>query len=345
MHSGPQNATALQQQTPPQSPAPPAVRANDENVSADLDRYREAWRYTLQTVKDTLADLEAASDKGSAEPASAVAGLVERLVAVATAAADAAGQHIRAEARAEVVRMQTTVEALRAELLREREQLKTLRQTLETERATRARAEKAAEEARGVRHQMVSEHEVDMQALRADLEAKGAEIVRLQQHIEGERTARQGLIAAMKQAVSIVEATNAPQAAAPAQPTSLQADVAGVTSNAAAALAAAEEPEPDPVPQFDPELVAYARELLGKTEAMYAADLAARKSASDLVDRLTTNLRRARLQFARRIGTTDLKDTTIFDVQLAEVLNTSEDTSFSRHLGIAAYESQSKSGA
>ena len=313
-------------------------------VNVELARYREAWRQTLETVKATLADLEAAVVKDGVEPTPSITGLVERLVAVATAAAEAAGQQIRTEAQAEVARVQ-------AELTRQRDELNAIGQSLAAERAARARAESALKDAEGVRRQVASAYESQIASLRGELELNRTELFRLQQQIDTERTERAGLIAAIKQVVKVDHGeSNAPVPATSEEPSPVESQAAEVTIAPATAPMIATPvinggtPDAEQVPDPDPELVAYARELLGKAEAMYWADVSARRNTSDLIDRLTSNLRRARLMFARRMGVTDLKETAIFEHQLAEALNTSEEPSFSRHLGIAAYESLSKVG-
>jgi hypothetical protein len=384
------HATALQRG----SAARPAAQPDDasrrsEAAPVELD-YQAAWRHTLVTVKEALADLEAAANRTPVEPMMAVSSLVERLVAVATAAADAAGQHIRAEARAEVAQTQALVAQVQAELQRERDQLKAVSQTLDTERVARARAEAALEEARDASERSASAYEAQLRSLSAELEAnraefeasraqaetnraqvdanraelethraeletrraeietRRAEIAHLRQQVEAERAERAALIAAIKQAITAGEAGGDARGLTTYPTTELEADRSGAATSAPIDVPASPAPPSDDnvrqAPPQNPELAAYARELLGRAETMYRADVAARRSTSELIDRLTSSLRRARLAFARRMGATDLKHTTIFEQQLAEVLDTSEETTFSRHLGIAAYESLSKPG-
>lgn len=420
-------ATAVQRGSarPGASQPSDVPRPSAETAPVESD-YQAAWRHTLVAVKEALADLEAAANRTPVEPMAAVSSLVERLVAVATAAADAAGQHIRAEARAEVAQTQAIVAQVQAELVREREQLKAVSQNLDAERAARTRAEAAMEEARDASERSASAYEVQIRSLlaemetnrtalqtsgadlktarselettraaldktraelettRAEVKAKGAEVeanraeihkhraaveanrvelethrgelAHLKQQIETERAERATLIAAIKQAIAPGEAGSAAvvvPTAPPAEPETVraEADSPAIVEVSAAATPASDvkaagkgDAKAKPAVQHNPELVAYARELIGKAEAMYRADVAARRSTAELVDRLTSSLRRARLAFARRMGATNLKETTIFEQQLAEVLDTSEETNFIRHLGIAAYESLSKPG-
>jgi DNA repair exonuclease SbcCD ATPase subunit len=383
---------------PPASQPGDASRRSAETTPVEHD-YQAAWRHTLVAVKEALADLEAAANRTPVEPMAAVSSLVERLVAVATAAADAAGQHIRAEARAEVAQTQAIVAQVQAELQREREQLKAASQSLDTERTARGRAEAALTEAREASERSASAYESQIRSLttdieasraklqtngaelqttrseleanrkevkakraeidanrteidthRAALEANRAELAQLRQQMETERAERAALITAIKQAIGIGGGGDTTPAAPTPPTTEVEADRVDAAPSevaeapAAAAAAPVADGKANRGVQQNPELEAYARELIGKAEAMYRADVAARRSTSELVDRLTSSLRRARLAFARRMGASNLKETTIFEQQLAEVLDTSEETNFIRHLGIAAYESLSKPG-
>lgn len=348
--------------------------------SAELDRYRDAWRHTLEAVKDTLADLEAAVSRSPVEPGAAISGLVERLVAVATAAAEAAGRQVRTESEAEVARARVVLGQVRSQLQRERENLKSANQALEAERGARARAEAALEEAQGTRQQLVSTYESQLRALEDELEANRAELTRAQQQVETERAERTKLINAIKLAVDAGAAAEAPASSdrpssdkhrsdkhhsdkhgerpssdkasgerlSSEKPSSeklaseSKSGSNGVESRTAKNGTAAAALGPDePETQQDGELVTYFRVLLGNAEAMYKADMAARRSSIEVVDRLTASLREARDLFAQRVGAVDPTQTALFEHLLAEVLNTSEETSFSRHLGIAAYESLS----
>ena len=71
---------------------------------------------------------------------------------------------------------------------------------------------------------------------------------------------------------------------------------------------------------------------------MYAADVSAGRKSDDLVSRLTQNLRSARNVFRNHIGAAENDELAIFDQQLSKLLETPEETAFTRHLGIAAYE-------
>jgi len=305
-------------------------------LGAELDQYRAAWRQTLDTVKQTLSELEASVLKQPVDPSTAVSRLVERLVAVATAAADAAAQQIRTEARAEIGQLQGVLDQSRADLQKTRDELKAAVESLHGERTPRTRAEAAAQDA-----------EQQLKALGAELDTSRAEIARLQKQIAAERAERAALVSAIRSAVGANDAPRV-ESLAPAVVESREPaapEPAAPEPAPPEPLQAASEPSNGDTPDADPTQVAYARDLLGKVETMYKADVAARRSASDLVDRLTASLRRARVQFARRIGATDLNEAVVFEQQLAEILNTSEESAFSRHLGIAAYASLSKSAS
>jgi len=60
--------------------------------------------------------------------------------------------------------------------------------------------------------------------------------------------------------------------------------------------------------------------------------------AADVVDRLTRDLRYAHTVFSRRLALHDVRETTLFEEQIAILLDTKPDSSFARHLAIAAYD-------
>jgi hypothetical protein len=320
--------------------------------SSELDRYREAWRQTLQTIKDTLADLERSCDAGiilpPAEPTSAVADFVDRLVSVATAASEATQQQIQADAKAEVAKAQAVLTQAQAELTTLAHQLRTANETLDMERTARVRAETAFEEARVGRNEIVSAFESQIHTLRAELERQKAEHARMmQQHVEMEKTRRAKLLAAIQGAIDTSE-TGGPAAKSPApRETSLESafesesaerQPSATTRSFASTRSLKLVAESDASDEKDKsELVRFARELLDAAEALYWADHASRRPVPDIVVRLTVNLREARELFARRVGAANVAEATVFEEQLTKMLNTS-DVRFSRHLGIAAGE-------
>ena len=87
-----------------------------------------------------------------------------------------------------------------------------------------------------------------------------------------------------------------------------------------------------------PELLEYVKQLLAEMETIYWADLRSEANAADVVDRLTANLRYARDVFTRRLATYDGGEPALFEQQIAILLDSKPETSFARHLAIAAYE-------
>jgi hypothetical protein len=311
----------------------------------ELDRYRDAWRHTFDSVKGTLAELERACDaavgKNPVQATSALSSIIERLVAAATTATEAAAQRARAESRAEVLNVQQTLSQVEGELQRTREELQRQREELSAvvdslakEQTASARAEAALQEAQNLQRQTVSSYESQVQALRSELWG-------IQQQVESERAVRAKLVTAIRQAVEIegpgAKATVATAAQAEFKPESDRKQV--VTSPEAAKPAPDEESIPyDSKTPPDPALVTYVQHLLDTAEAMYNADASAKRGTPDLLDRLTDHLRSARVLFLQRTGVpTDRRESTLFDQLLTHRLNTTADTAFGRHLGIAAH--------
>jgi hypothetical protein len=85
------------------------------------------------------------------------------------------------------------------------------------------------------------------------------------------------------------------------------------------------------------ELIEYVKQLFDQIEAIYRSDLGSATDTSDVVDRLTANLRYAHDVFARRVSSADGGDLALFEQQLAILLDARSETSFGRHLAIAAF--------
>jgi hypothetical protein len=183
----------------------------------------------------------------------------------------------------------------------------------------------------------------------------------LRQQLEAEQSERTRLTAAVQsvqRALSLADVAQ-PAAAAPAQAATPQNDVQPAAAPAAAVREEfAAEPEihviepdtPAPTrklelvasasdaPEPRPELVEYIRQLLDDVEAMYWADLESARGPSDVVARLTANLKYARDVFARRLEASDAGQINLFERQLMALLDTTSETSFGRHLSFSAYE-------
>ena len=314
----------------------------------ELDRYRDAWRNTFDSVKGTLAELERACDaavgKNPVQATAALSSIIERLVAAATTATEAAAQRARAESRAEVANVEHTLSQVEAELKRSRDELESQRDELRAvvdslakEQTANARAEAALQEAHNLQRQTVVSYEGQLQSLRTELAG-------IQQQIEGERAARTKLVNAIRQvvdvdlsglsgvkaSVSLEQPEFKPEASKPESLSSSKPTQPAQVDDSV-------EGDPSKAPP-DPALVTYVQHLLDTAEGMYNADAASRRSTADLLDRLTDHLRSARVLFLQRTGiTSDRREPTLFDQLLTHRLNTSADTAFGRHLGIAAH--------
>jgi hypothetical protein len=347
-------------------------------LKAEIERCRGTVRQAFDGMKDALAGFERTCDQalgaGSAEASAALAGVVERMVAAATAASVAAAHRARAEARVEVDELQAVVAKLHETQELDREQLKSLTDEFEqvsqklaaatgdlasvtarletassdlaAERSGRAETEAALKDAEGRLHKadeerrgLTAAHDTRVRALQSELESLRGELARLQKQAEAERAERARLVAAIQQVVApgeIAAAITTP----PAPPPPAAPPAPAVASAPPAPSPSAAPQEMPPPPTSDPELVIYVEHLLKTVEAMYAEDVAARRKPDDILNRLTDNLRSARNVFRNHVGASDPEELTLFDYQLTTILNTTEDTAFGRHLGIAAYECQ-----
>jgi hypothetical protein len=249
------------------------------------------------------------------------------------------------------------IEELRLELEREREHALTATQAYEGAESARIRAEAACEEARAVREGMVSAYESRLQAVHEELETMRATTVTLQQQLEAEAAERARLVATIRsvqQAFAAVEpATAAPDNRAPRNNvTDVTVNVNTVTptgdrthhdetpaiaSSADRCLTLiASTPAPPPITAPRP-LLDYLGQLFGQIEAIYEEDQRSRP-LTEVVDRLTANLRCARDLFVKRANTDGVSGAALFDQQLSERLNGSTETPLIRHLAIAAHE-------
>ena len=344
-------------------------------LNAESERCRDTARQTLGSLKHALADLEQSCDEAIAgnrgETRDSIAGFVERLMAAAGEASEAAAQRADMDAQAEIEQVQAALREMRAELAKEREQLQALNASFEMERSRRvqaeialngaresllsltdklqlaetasAQAEAALKDAEHARQELMLTHESQLEALRAEAARHRAEVSRLQQHIDAEKAERARLVAAIQRAVDPGEPPPpVPHAKAHSSPGASPSGAVATSMPAPTqgSVEAAAQPESATAESEHPELVAYIEHLLTTLDAMYAADVSARKTSADLVNRLTQNLRSARTVYRNYVGASEGTELTLFDRQLTRVLANPDDTSFARHLGIAAYECQ-----
>lgn len=311
-------------------------------------RNNDWWR-TLESIKDTLAGLqrtcEGASDKlteNQSTSAAAVSELVEEFVAAATSDREAAVQRARSAAQVEMARLQGLIGDLQAESQIDRDKLKTAREEIDAERGLRVRAEAACQGAREVCEQTASRFQAQLQAMHIELETEKAE--------------RAKLVAALQtvqRAVSFAEPIDpTPKPTRPLVPRSPSED------RESAHTTRTIEPAPpanSPLElvdntsvseaQADPDLIEYAKQLLDEIEVLYWADLDARRQPADVVDRLIANLRYAHDAYARRCDSAAIGETTLFERHMTKLLDTKSETSFGRHLAVAAYECATSSNS
>lgn len=296
-----------------------------------------------------------------------LAGVVDRLLAAATATTDTAVESARAAAEsaldavvadlAEKTRQNDTLtesclqveiqaEELRAKLQAESERRHAAEGKYEQEQSARERAEAATTEAEQIRQQVVAGYESRLRALHEELDGLHGEVSSLRGQLANEASDRARLVAALKtvqQACASAESASGVEAAPAAAPAKAdttaenqsEPDTAAATpaSNRSLKLVASAQPPGDD----SPELREYIKELFDRIDALYWVDQKAHASA-DLVERLSANLRYAREAVLRRTDSDGGAGAALFERELTVRLDLNGATSLGRHLGIAAYE-------
>jgi hypothetical protein len=348
-----------------------ALAALERTCGAAADRLAEPEAppdAAVSRIADKLAAAAAAEAESAAQRTHAEAqveiarlhGLVDRAQGELTAEHDA----LKA-ARVEITRLTDLADRTQGELTAERDTLKTAREELQQEQTARKNAEAGQEKAQAIHHLVVSDLASQLQAAQSELKAARAEVTGLKHQLEAEQAERTKLVAALQTVQRAVAFADSIQPATTAHAAPIEIGEAGgartgevgaagaeLASLAAATQAAVEEPDASHLrlvtnpPRADtgshPELLDYVTQLLAEMEAIYWADLRSEGNAADVVDRLAANLRYARDMFARRRAAYDVGDATLFEEQIAMLMDRKPETSFARHLAIAAYE---KAGA
>jgi hypothetical protein len=235
---------------------------------------------------------------------------------------------------------------------------------LDAERMVRARAESESADARARYEQTLAEREADLRRQAAELDAQRHECATLTQQLAAVRAGNQtllgmlqtfhgqigrvmtsvlqagpegageghgtsaGLGAARTEAVAAEQAPARP-AVAPAEPAAADASARHAAPPPAGASA---------VHCDDPALATYATTLLDAAESSYREDLESGLVPLDVVERLTSNLRRAHDLFAQHAGHLQNGHASLFETTVMRLVDTRGGTAFGRHLGIAAYE-------
>jgi chromosome segregation ATPase len=235
---------------------------------------------------------------------------------------------------------------LEAELQDERDRLKTIENDLESVQHARTQAERSLAEAELAHQGALGALTTQLQTVCAELAAERAEVAQLKNDIDAEKAARAKLVDALRtvqRAVSFgeampasrpsAEAAPAPAIAAPKSPeeSAEEASVARPLKLVSSKAPATEELE----------LVEYLQNLFKQIQAIYNADLESGEDSPAVVDRLTANLRHAQNVFARRLQASNAGNPDLFEEQFALLLDAHGQTSFGRHLAVAAYSSAS----
>jgi hypothetical protein len=346
-------------------------------VAAESARCQDDWRRIHDTAQAAIVSLQRLCDvpdpRHAAQSSPEIGRVVERLVAAAAVEIGAVAGRARREAETRLADAQTALAKCEAELQADRAELQAVRERLENEIAACARAERSWEEAEREHDRTVTSYQSrlqstsleletaraelqgvrsELQAARADLEAFRTERAAARQQLEAaqaERVKLHAALEAIQSAVGLVESDGSAPAApgdgvvqgAPATPAGSTHVTAVPASRAAAPVSRSLKlvsQAPAPSPDWNPELVEYANSLLDQIEAAYWSDLESARSAVEAVDRLTENLRTARDLYARRSDSTGSAESPLFRQRLIALLNTRSETSFGRHLAIAAYQ-------
>ena len=318
---------------------------NDETSRRD-----DQWRRTLDSFKTTLVELEQTCEAASSRltdqplPAAAISDLVERCVAAAVAEREAAVQRTRIEADAEIRRLQDLLDRsqelvgrLEVESQTERDKLNTALEAIDKEHAVRTRVEAALQEALATSKQVAATLNAQLHTARVELEAERTQSVQLKRQVEAVTSERAKLVDALRTVRLAVTFEETPQPTT--DPDAVGHEVnqtPAALSPAARAPKAAETPPSDAQAQTD--CVAYIDKLFGDIEAIYWRDLGSHQNPSDVVARLTANLRYALAAVVQYCGSSMTGASALFERQLMTLMDAKADTSFARHLGIAAYE-------
>jgi hypothetical protein len=342
-------------------------RQTNELVTNELGRCDDDWRSALLSLRETVAALERAYDvivnRGHTTPSGALSLHVEGMLETAAEEVDRASEHVLAETRLQLGQAHARAERLDAELGLARDELTDTRARLDAERTARARAEVESADSRARYEQTLAERDADLRRQAAELEAQRHECATLTQQLAAVRTGNQNLLGVLdtihgqigrvmtsvlqtgsegagnghgtgagsggtrSENIASEQASGRP-GVAPAEPAS--ADVS--------ARHAAPPPAAASVQSGDPALTTYAATLLDAAETSYRDDLESGLVPLDVVERLTSNLRRARDLFAQHAGHLENGHGSLFETTVMRLVDTRGGTAFGRHLGIAAYE-------
>jgi hypothetical protein len=254
----------------------------------------------------------------------------------------------KAELLTEITHRQSVIDGLQAELLMERDKLKSMRKQLATEVAARVRSESERDEAQRECQRLLSLTETEMERLRAESDAQKVELSLAWQQIDVVMAERSKLVAAFKLLQREMSAgTGEPPEIADAgrdgtmRTASLQEGSIEKSSCVAPALAGVGAPAvvdtQVELGEAHPEIVQDIKQVLEQVKGMYDLDLNSGRSSMELVDSLTARLRQARDIVVARSSVSERDVFALFEQQIDAMMDSSGGSSFGRHLSISAY--------
>jgi hypothetical protein len=337
-----------------------------ELVTNELGRCDDEWRSALLSLRETVAALERAYDaivnKGQTMPSGAASLHVEGMLETAAEEVDRAAEHAKGETRLQLGHAQALAERLETELGVARDELTQTRARLDAERTARTRVESESVDARARYEQTLAEREAELRRHATDLDAQRQECATLSQQLAAVRAGNQNMVGVLqtihgqirRAMTSVLQAgpdTPGEGSSTPGWPDTAgtggvasegspgRSASAAVPTPAEAAARATVPPPAAPVTEApEATLVSYAATLLEAAETSYRQDLESGLLPLDVVERLTSNLRRAHGLFAQHAGHLQNGHATLFETTVMRLADTRGGTAFGRHLGIAAYE-------
>jgi hypothetical protein len=310
-------------------------------------------------VKATLADLEQSCASAIDARESEVAGLIDTLVESARAEATTAAEQTREQAQIEITRLQqslaelqTRAETLQSDLGAERDTVKTLKEQLEMDGAARVRAEAERDEARRECQQQVSAAELQAQGLRSESDGLRVELRVVRQQLD-EAVAETSRVTATLQLIQRALAQGMPvnvaiqnearsgdaEAVAESRPSESGAENSAVPQSPVVPARPVADPQ-IALAAAHPDVVEDIKRVLEQVEGIYNLDLNAGRVGTELVDSLTGSLRYARDLIVARWSRDGCDAATLFEYQMAVLLDLNVATSFGRHLSISACASR-----
>ena len=308
--------------------------------------------------KDALDDIEESLLERTCEAAmvaceGGVAGMINTLVrspAAETNAAEQARAQIKVETakpQAEIAQRQSVIDGLQADLVVVRDRLKYMCKQLDREMAARAQSESERDDARRECQRVLSVAKSEMERLRGESNAQKAELTLAWQQLDAVMAERSKLVASVRFVQRALSGTwgelevdaAGPNLVRPGPRQQVQIEKSSNIGPALAGLASAPIREtPVAVVEAQPEAVEDIKQVLEQVKAVYDLDVNADRSSAELVESLMIRLRQARDAIIARSIPTDRGAIALFEQQIDSMLDSTGDTSFVRHLSIAAYE-------